>query len=173
MEHPLEALGRRGWSLVGGWCPAKPHCRVNVAEPVLGIWMSSGFPSNCPKSHHDINMCFGAWTCKQAAWLQDELGLWMGQFRVSPQQDTSASQASQLVVSFAHHCRYSTCRQRKCTSCYSVHYCAHGSKISSILCLRDGMQSNTCMQSQIAGILVGESVSPMGRASVRAMGLRD
>jgi len=55
----MKALGSRGWrSLVGDWCPAKPLGRVDVAEPVLSIWTSSGFPSNCPKSHHDINMCF-------------------------------------------------------------------------------------------------------------------
>lgn len=44
IQHLLKALGRRGWrSLVDCWCPSKLHCRVHVAEPVLSIWMNSGF----------------------------------------------------------------------------------------------------------------------------------
>lgn len=77
-QHLLKALGGRERRSL--WCPAKLHCRVLVAEPVLSIWMSSGFLSNCPKYHHDINMCFWVWTGNQAAWLQDEFGFKAEQF---------------------------------------------------------------------------------------------
>lgn len=70
--HWPNDISWKPWEVGNGgvwWCPAKLHCRVLVAESVLSIWMSSGFLSNCPKYHHDINMCFWVWTGNQAAWL--------------------------------------------------------------------------------------------------------